>query len=138
MTYANQIGIADRIKTVNGGNLDKLEEMLTAQAEALNAIFNNFAMRHSFNRYASVGDLYPPGNEGPKSMQEHGESHCRNQVSKVGNVHQAGQHRPTAAGEQREGAGPSPRKMHDPDERTINRVSTCGVGHRKNGSGNRP
>jgi hypothetical protein len=33
------------IKTVNGGNLDKLEGMLTAQAEALNAIFNNFAKR---------------------------------------------------------------------------------------------
>ena len=33
------------IKAVNGGNLDKLEGMLTAQAEALNAIFNNFAKR---------------------------------------------------------------------------------------------
>ena len=33
------------IKAVNSGNLDKLEGMLTAQAEALNAIFNNFAKR---------------------------------------------------------------------------------------------
>lgn len=33
------------IKAVNGGNLDKLEGMLTGQAEALNAMFNNFAKR---------------------------------------------------------------------------------------------
>lgn len=33
------------VKDVNGGNLDKLEGMLTGQAEALNAMFNNFAKR---------------------------------------------------------------------------------------------
>lgn len=33
------------IKAVNGGNLDKLEGMLTAQAGALNVMFNTFAKR---------------------------------------------------------------------------------------------
>ena len=33
------------IQTVNGGNLDKMEGMLTGQAVALDAMFNNFAKR---------------------------------------------------------------------------------------------
>jgi hypothetical protein len=33
------------IKAVNGGNLDRLEGMLAAQAVALNAMFNNFSKR---------------------------------------------------------------------------------------------
>lgn len=33
------------IEAVNGGNLDRLEGMLTAQAGALNAMFNNFSKR---------------------------------------------------------------------------------------------
>jgi hypothetical protein len=37
--------VKDDIESVNGGNLDKLEGMLTAQAIALNAMFNNFANR---------------------------------------------------------------------------------------------
>jgi hypothetical protein len=37
--------VKDDIESVNGGNLDKLEGMLTAQATALNAMFNNFANR---------------------------------------------------------------------------------------------
>lgn len=37
--------VKDDIESINGGNLDKLEGMLTAQAIALNAMFNNFAHR---------------------------------------------------------------------------------------------
>ena len=33
------------IKAVNGGDMDKLEGLLTAQAEALNAMFNHFAKK---------------------------------------------------------------------------------------------
>jgi hypothetical protein len=46
------------IKTVNGGNLDKLEGMLTAQAEALNAIFNNFAKRAIHSTHMPQLDTY--------------------------------------------------------------------------------
>lgn len=46
------------IKAVNGGNLDKLEGMLTAQAEALNAIFNNFAKRAIHSTHMQQLDTY--------------------------------------------------------------------------------
>ena len=48
----------DDIKAVNGGNLDKLEGMLTAQAEALNAIFNNFAKRAIHSTVMPQLDIY--------------------------------------------------------------------------------
>jgi hypothetical protein len=46
------------VKAVNGGNLDKLEGMLTAQAEALNAIFNNFAKRAIHSTHMPQLDIY--------------------------------------------------------------------------------
>lgn len=46
------------IKAVNGGNLDKLEGILTAQAEALNAVFNNLAKRSIHAKYMEHMDTY--------------------------------------------------------------------------------
>lgn len=50
--------LQEDIKAVNGGNLDKLEGMLTAQAEALNAIFNNFAKRAIHSTLMPQLDIY--------------------------------------------------------------------------------
>lgn len=46
------------IKAVNGGDLDKLEGMLTAQAGTLNAMFNNFAKRAIHAQYLPQMDTY--------------------------------------------------------------------------------
>lgn len=50
--------LQEDIKAVNGGNLDKLEGMLTAQAEALNAKFNNFAKRAIHSTLMPQLDIY--------------------------------------------------------------------------------
>lgn len=46
------------IKAVNGGNLDKLEAILTAQAEALNAVFNNLAKKSLHAEYMAHMDTF--------------------------------------------------------------------------------
>jgi hypothetical protein len=67
------------IKAVNGGNLDKLEGMLTAQAEALNAIFNNFAKRAIHSTVMPQLDIYT-------RLAMKAQAQCRTTVEGIGEI----------------------------------------------------
>jgi hypothetical protein len=67
------------IKAVNGGNLDKLEGMLTAQAEALNAMFNQMAKK-------SIHAEYLPQMETFMRMALKAQSQCRTTVETIAEI----------------------------------------------------
>ena len=67
------------IKAVNGGDLDKLEGLLTAQAEALNAMFNNFAKK------AAHAELLPHL-EGYCRLALKAQSQCRTTVEAIAEI----------------------------------------------------
>ena len=67
------------IKAVNGGDLDKLEGLLTAQAEALNAMFNNFAKK------AAHAELLPHL-EGYCRLALKAQSQCRTTVETIAEI----------------------------------------------------
>lgn len=67
------------IKAVNGGNLDKLEGMLTAQAEALNAMFNNLAKR-------ALNATYLPQLDTFTRLAMKAQSQCRTTVEAIAEI----------------------------------------------------
>jgi hypothetical protein len=67
------------IKAVNGGNLDKLEGMLTAQAEALNAMFNNLAKR-------ALNAAYLPQLDTFTRLAMKAQSQCRTTVEAIAEI----------------------------------------------------
>ena len=67
------------IKAVNGGNLDKLEGMLTAQVEALNAMFNNLAKR-------ALNATYLPQLDTFTRLAMKAQSQCRSTVEAIAEI----------------------------------------------------
>ena len=67
------------IKAVNDGDLDKLEGLLTAQAQTLNAMFNNFAMK------AAHAELLPHL-EGYCRLALKAQSQCRTTVEAIAEI----------------------------------------------------